>query len=142
MIKLLASGDIDNFSYAFQELVLNSLSFNDINDTELEKSYHLFVLGLLVILSDQYAVRSNRESGHGRYDLMLIPRDVTKTGIIIEFKKAPTVEQFTKTCQEVLNQIKQKNYIHELRAQGVKNIIIYGIAFFKKQLLVSLEVIQ
>ena len=76
-----------NFAHLLQEFILNSVSFFDFPNREPEKSYHLFVLGLLVFLADTYQVKSNRESGYGRYDIMLIPHDKNKLGIIIEFKK-------------------------------------------------------
>jgi hypothetical protein len=83
MLKSLVSGDIKTFSKIFKELVLNSISYFHISGRESEKVYHSFVLGMLVGLSDDYEVRSNRESGYGRYDVMVIPRDLSKKGIRI-----------------------------------------------------------
>ena len=139
MLNAMIIGDLHTFSFSLQEFILNSMSHHDFSAEEPEKSYHLFVLGLLVILSDQYSVHSNREVAHGRYDILLTPKDPTQTGIIIELKKAPSPDHFTKTCQEALDQIKEKKYAHELRRQGITHIIAYGIAFFKKELLITME---
>ena len=139
MLNAMIIGDLHTFSFSLQEFILNSMSHHDFSAEEPEKSYHLFMLGLLVILSDQYTVHSNREVAHGRYDILLTPKDPTQTGIIIELKKAPSPDHFTKTCQEALDQIKEKKYAHELHRQGITHIIAYGIAFFKKELLVTME---
>jgi hypothetical protein len=72
-LSSLVMGDIQTFSELLQEFILNSMSIYDLPSDEPEKSYHLFVLGLLVFLIDSYQVKSNRERGYGRYDLMLIP---------------------------------------------------------------------
>ena len=88
LLQSLTSGDTHTFGILLQEFFINSISMYDLPATEPEKSYHLFVLGLLILLADHYQVKSNRESGLGRYDIMLIPKDVDKLGIIIEFKKA------------------------------------------------------
>ena len=68
---------------SLQDLVAGVMSFHDTAEEEPEKVYHAFVLGLLVNLSDRYQVRSNRESGYGRYDVMLIPKDVFSNRICV-----------------------------------------------------------
>lgn len=75
------------FETLLSKFITNSISYHDIPEDEPEKSYHLFVLGLLVVLGNRYAIRSNRESGYGQYDIMLIPKNLSNVGIIIEFKK-------------------------------------------------------
>src|SRR5262249_37086317 len=104
----ISTGNGLKFAELLQEFVQNSMSAFDIPATEPEKSYHLFVLGLLVILSDCYEVKSNRESGDGRYDIMLIPRDKHKRGIVIEFKKVSqnTREALEGTAASALDQIR------------------------------------
>ncbi|MCX5925089.1 MAG: AAA family ATPase, partial [Candidatus Dependentiae bacterium] len=87
MLSSLISGDIALFNKLFSNFVITSFSYFDITGNQPEKFYHAFVLGMLVSLADRYHVRSNRESGYGRYDVMLIPHDTTKVGIVIEFKK-------------------------------------------------------
>lgn len=85
-----------------QDFILSSMSIFDIHEKETERSYHLFVLGLLVVLKDMYHVRSNRESGQGRYDVMLIPRVSGAMPIIIEFKKSFFKEDMQNSEQEAL----------------------------------------
>ena len=136
LFNALIAGNTHSVEDLLQKFIITSISSFDIPDSESEKSYHMFVLGLLVALEGEYAVRSNRESGYGRYDVMLIPHDKSKTGVVIEFKSArrQTLEQAT---DDALLQIQDKQYAQELRAQGVKNIMGYGIAFAGKELLVK-----
>lgn len=135
MLKYLVTGDIDSFSDYFKEYVLNSMSYFDVAGEESEKVYHAFVLGMLVALSKDYKVKSNRESGLGRYDVMIIPKDKNKNGIIIEFKKfnSSREETIEEAAENAINQIKNKNYKQELLDEGIKNIIEIGIAFKGKE---------
>ena len=87
MLKALISGDIESFEEIFKDYARNSLSYFDVSGDQSEKVYHAFVLGMLIALSNNYEVLSNRESGYGRYDVCIIPRDTSKLGIIIEFKR-------------------------------------------------------
>ena len=91
---------------------------------EREKVYHAFVLGLLVSLNETHEVLSNRESGYGRYDIMIIPRDIEKLGLVIEFKKLDIddTETIEETVQEALRQISDKEYSTTLINRGIKNI--------------------
>ncbi|SHH53957.1 PD-(D/E)XK nuclease domain-containing protein, partial [Tepidibacter thalassicus] len=137
MLKSLINGDIKTFGKILKEFVLNSISYFD-TAKESEKVYHAFVLGMLVALCDDYQVKSNRESGYGRYDVALIPRDKSKLGIIIEFKKVDKDDKETLdiAAKNALKQIKEKNYKQELLDIGIKNIIELGIAFEGKEVLV------
>ena len=93
LLNSLISGDIDTFSQLFQEFMFSSVSVFDVPADESEKIYHGFVLGMLIGLSDRYEVKSNRESGLGRYDVMLIPKNPNDLGIIMEFKKIGRFEK-------------------------------------------------
>ncbi|MFD3156636.1 AAA family ATPase [Haloimpatiens sp. FM7330] len=140
MLKSLVTGDIKIFSKIFREFILNSVSYFDVSGKESEKVYHSFVLGALIALSDEYQVKSNRESGYGRYDIMIIPRDINKKGIVIEFKKVDKDDNETleKCAQNALNQIEDRNYKRELLDRGVKDVIELGIAFEgKKSMIVT-----
>jgi len=144
-IKLLAeslmAGNILSFAEILQEFVINSISVFDLPSNEPEKSYHLFILGLLSILQGKYQLRSNRESGFGRYDIMLIPNDKNSPGIIIEFKKTLPEDNnnLELAAQRALAQIKQKHYAQELKALGIKSIKALGIAFLGKKIFVESE---
>lgn len=138
MLESLISGDIKIFSKIFREFILSSVSYFDVSGKESEKVYHSFVLGALIALSKEYEVKSNKESGYGRYDIMIIPKDIKKKGIIIEFKKIDEDDNETLeiAAEKALNQIKDKRYKQELIDRGVKDIIQLGIAFEGKKVLV------
>lgn len=153
MFHALTTGDIDTFEILLQEFLLNSISMYDLPSNERSdfakastdcgyepgKTYHLFVLGLLVLLADQYQVKSNREIGLGRYDIMLIPKDINKLGIVIEFKKNTPKETIETSAQRALEQIKEKHYSQELKNLGIKHIKLIGIAFEGKKIFIQSE---
>ena len=85
-------------------------------------------------MEDQYEIRSNRESGLGRYDLMLKPKNRNKIGIIIEFKLVDEGETYQEILKSAMQQIKDKHYIAELEAAGVKNILKIAVVFKGKEL--------
>ena len=106
-----------------------------------ERFYHGFVLGLIVELAGKYRITSNRESGFGRYDVMLDPKDRTQTAYVLEFKvrnpkKEKTLEE---TLKSALLQIADKNYDAALTARGIpkENIRHYGFVFEGKHVLIG-----
>jgi len=141
LLKAIGVGDSQLFGELLQEFVMHSMSSFDLPDNEPEKSYHLFVLGLLVLLGDSYEVKSNRESGYGRYDIMLIARKPHQMSIVIEFKKVliSRGETLETAAQKALEQVRVKEYVHELNNRGVKNIQLLGIAFQGKNIFVMSE---
>lgn len=138
LLDSLISGDIDTFSQIFQEFMLSSVSVFDVPSEESEKIYHGFVLGMLIGLRDRYEVKSNRESGFGRYDVMLIPKNRSDLGIIMEFKKVGRFEKITleAAVESALKQIEEKRYAQELIDRGVKRILYLGFGFEGKQILI------
>ncbi|QXM06619.1 AAA family ATPase [Crassaminicella indica] len=136
MLKSLTTGDIETFEDIFSEYIIKSASYFDIEESE--KFYHAFVLGILVALNEEYEVKSNRESGYGRYDVALIPKDKNKLGIIMEFKKVNKRRKETLeiAADKAIAQIKDKNYKQELLDMGIENIMELGIAFEGKEVLV------
>ena len=109
-----------------------------------ERFYHGFMLGLVVELADRYVITSNRESGYGRYDVMLEPRNVVSgqedPAIILEFKVQDSKEKnLSNTVQNALRQITEKNYQANLAAKGIpeKCIRKYGVAFCGKNVLIG-----
>lgn len=139
MLSSLVNGDIKIFEKLLRQFVLNSISYFDVGGYEGEKVYHAFVLGLLVSLNSTHEIISNRESGYGRYDIMIIPRDISKLGIIIEFKKLDIddTESLEDAAHEALNQIEKNKYDTELIYRGIKNIKKLGIVFKGKEVLVK-----
>ena len=129
------------------KVALNTFSFFDSGnkpseETEPERFYHGFVLGLVVDLADRYTVRSNRESGYGRYDVMIKPLDKQEKAFIFEFKVLNRDDDETvleDTVANALRQIEQKEYAAELAAEGFapEKIRKYGFAFEGKRCLIG-----
>lgn len=148
-IRAMLCDDIKQMNLYMNEVAFHTFSFFDSGKTpsrtEPERFYHGFVLGLMVDLSDQYQITSNRESGFGRYDVMLEPKD-NKAGqaYILEFKvhdpdsDGKTLED---TAQAALRQIAEKGYTAALTAKGFdqKQIRRYGFAFRGKQVLIQAD---
>lgn len=109
--------------------------------SEPEKFYHGFVLGLMVELAEQYRLTSNRESGFGRYDILLLPRRENLDAVIIEFKVLnPRREKsLQETAENALRQIEEKDYARELTENGIpqERIRKYGFAFKGKEVLIE-----
>lgn len=109
--------------------------------SEPERFYHGFVLGLLVELRERYEIKSNRESGYGRYDVMLVPLNESDAAIVIEFKVQDheTEKTLQDTVQIALRQIEDKNYDADLIALGIGSDRIrhYGFAFEGKKVLIG-----
>ena len=131
VLKNLTSGDIDEFRYMFMEFSMSSFSYFDVSGEEPESFYHAFVLGMMVGLRDEYIIKSNKESGMGRYDILLIPRDKSRRGIIFEFKK---VNKFEKESMETAmekakKQIIDRKYESELKETGIKEIVRLAAVF-------------
>jgi predicted AAA-ATPase/PD-(D/E)XK nuclease superfamily protein len=144
LLKSLTSGDVETFSQIFQEFLLSSFSYFDTSVKEPEKIYHSFVLGMLVGLKESYEIKSNRESGWGRYDVMLIPKHIQDLGIVMEFKKT---NPFDKTDLETvaasaLQQIEEKQYDLELKQRGVSRILHIGLAFEGKNVLIRSKIMS
>lgn len=110
-------------------------------DTQNENSYHMLLLGLCAIMSDKYYLTSNRESGEGRYDIQLMPKDVSMPGILIELKaeKGCSDQRLKELSQAALHQISDKKYDTDMRSKGVKRIFKYGVAFCGKSVQLSAQ---
>ncbi|WP_270392260.1 AAA family ATPase [Butyribacter intestini] len=148
-IRALISGDIESMNEYMNDVALNTFSSFDSGKHNSERKapenfFHGFVLGLMVDQTENYIITSNRESGYGRYDIMLEPIDKTNEkypGIVIEFKvinprKESSLEE---TVAAALKQIEDKNYDAEIIKRGVKeeNIHHYGFAFRGKEVLID-----
>ena len=145
-IKALLQGDCKAMNHYMNRVALETFSFFDSGkrpseSTEPERFYHGFVLGLLVELRNRYVVISNRESGFGRYDVMLEPLHQEEDAIILEFKVYDPDEEQTlsDTVASALAQIKEKAYAASLEAKGIsrKRIRSYGFAFEGKKVLIG-----
>jgi hypothetical protein len=136
MLKSLLEGDIDVFEEIFSDYVVKSMSFFDTSG-EPEKIYHAFVMGLFLWLSPGYQVKSNRESGYGRYDIMIIPEEKDKLGFIIEFKRTRKKETLESAVKSALEQIEKQKYETELLQRGIKNYKKLAIVFKGKEVTVK-----
>jgi len=134
LLNALIQGKIDFFEKQLQDLVLKVFSFHDFSH-EPERVYQAFIIGLLVFLEDQYEVKSNRESGTGRYDLILIPVEKDRLGFVLEFKKLDTngKETLQKAFQKAFLQMEEKKYSNELKQKGITTIKKLAIIFQGKK---------
>jgi hypothetical protein len=138
MLRSLVSGDIEQFSRIFADYVEASVSYFHLGDDDGERVYQAFTLGLVLWLNKEYAVTSEEPAGYGRADLMLIPHDKTKKGIIFEFKKADKRKNQTleETAEGAKKQILSRHYRQKMEAHGVKDVICLAVAFKGKDVLV------
>ena len=124
-------GNVPALQAGLEKLLLQSASYYD---TVGELFYHGLMLGLTAIMDDRYLVTSNRESGEGRYDLQLEPRDRTLPGILIELKAGKNCgeAELKALAEDALRQIDERKYDTDLRARGVTSVLKYGVAFCGK----------
>ena len=136
--KALLADDIPKMNAILKSIAENTWSFFDTAKPEPERFYHAFVLGLIVDLTARYEIRSNRESGDGRYDVCLFPKQSGDRGIVIEFKTRQADEEndLHETCAKALTQITEKHYTNELKAWNCASIFTYGFAFEGKKVLI------
>ncbi len=143
-VKALLSGDVKAMNMYMNKITLTMFSYFDTGKKpsweEPERFYHGFILGLMVELSDRYVLTSNRESGFGRYDVMLEPRNIKDGGMILEFKVQDSEEkELRDTVEAALDQIDEKRYDIMLLEKGVarEKIRKYGFAFCGKKVLIG-----
>ena len=140
ILKDLITLNLKEFEKKFNVLVREMFSYMDVGENTAENFYHAFVLGMLVGLKDTYYVNSNRESGYGRYDIMLEPKDKNGNSFIMEFKVLDDMEEKTidETLENAKKQIEEKGYETNLRERGFENITKMVYAFKGKE--VKMEV--
>ena len=136
-IRYLRAGNIEKFGEILQNEVISSLSYFDTDKDE--KYYKVFLIGIFVALMNDYVRLSERESGHGRADLILEPKKKENPGYIFEFKVANSEEELESYAAEGFEQIEEKKYDIELINRGVTEIIYIGLAFYKKKLKMKYE---
>lgn len=144
-VAAMLRGDLDQMNGYMNSIALSTISYFDTGKEPSEKNtpekfYHGFVLGLLVRERTKYSIRSNRESGDGRYDICLYPKKTDLPGIVIEFKvmDPDTGEKdLSDTADSAIAQIKDKDYAADLREAGVTDILEYGFAFAGKKVLIK-----
>ena len=146
-VKAMFRGDLRGMNQYMNRVALNTFSYFDAGkkpseESEPEKFYHGFVLGLLVDSAKNYILKSNRESGYGRYDVVMEPKDKEDKAVIIEFKvydkEYDNEEDLADTAANALAQIEERQYDADLIAAGIpeENILKYGFAFQGKKCLI------
>ena len=137
MLEDLYKGDINKFEFKFKELYLSAISYHDTANSE--KYYHHFMLGVLLTLGDKYIITSNRESGYGRYDIALEPKDKNNYGLIFEFKIGDK-NSIEDKAREALAQINEKKYDISMKNNGVLKVIKIGMAFSGKDVAIESQI--
>ena len=139
IMKDLVTLNLEEFKEKFKILVMQMFSYMDVGKDTAENFYHAFVLGMLVSLKDTYVVNSNRESGMGRYDIMLEPKDKNANSFIMEFKvfKQDKEKDIEETIVNAKKQIEEKQYETSLRERGFTNITKMVFAFDGKEVKVE-----
>ena len=145
MTDALTTGNIEKFKFELNKILLENIGIFDVIGIYKEQFYHGLMLGLILMLKNEYEISSNNFSGKGRYDLLLKPKNIfeRKEGIIIELKainidnlklnSEKIHEKLLSECEVALNQIEEKEYTSILKNAGIENILKIGIAFFGKE---------
>lgn len=137
IIRNLKDGKIEEFAEGLEEEILSSLSYFDTDRDE--KYYKIFLIGIFIILSNDYIRLSERETGTGRADLILEPKNKENPAYIFEFKVAEDEKELENYAVEGFYQIKEKQYDVELKNRGISEIIYVGLAFYRKELKMKYE---
>ena len=133
LMEALTENRIDEYEERLQEILLTSVSYNDTKKGN-EAFYHGLIMGMGLYLEGEYITKSNIESGLGRYDFVIEPKNKTKRAFIMEFKATDSIENLEEVSKEALRQIEDKKYDVSLKQNGVKDITYLGIAFCGKQI--------
>ncbi|ASG29909.1 hypothetical protein CBG60_00545 [Fusobacterium animalis] len=135
-MEALKKNNIDNFEKYLQNIILKSASYYDGKN---EDFYHGLILGMTLYLDRDYYVNSNRESGLGRYDVIIEPKNKNNRGYILEFKVVKDEKDLENTTKEAIEQIIDKKYDTSLKERGIKDITLIGITFFGKIIKVNYQ---
>ncbi|WP_339062803.1 ATP-binding protein [Fusobacterium animalis] len=135
-MESLKRNKLEDFEKNLQKILLNSTSYQD---TKNEDFYHGLILGMTLYLDSQYYVTSNKESGLGRYDVTIEPKNKNNKAYILEFKVTKNEEDLEKEAKQAIEQIISKKYDVALKERGIKDIIILGVAFCGKLVKVSYQ---
>ena len=138
LMEALTENRIEDYEESLQEILLTSVSYNDTKKGN-EAFYHGLIMGMGLYLEGEYITKSNIESGLGRYDFLIEPKNKSKRAFIMEFKSTDSVEKLEEVSKEALKQIEDKKYDISLKQNGVKEITYIGIAFCGKEIKISFK---
>ena len=136
LMEALTENKISEYEERLQEILLTSVSYNDTKKGN-EAFYHGLIMGMGLYLEGEYITKSNIESGLGRYDFVIEPKNKAKRAFIMEFKATDSIENLEEVSKEALRQIEDKKYDVSLKQNGVKDITYMGIAFCGKEIKIS-----
>ena len=136
LMEALIENRIDEYEEKLQEILLTSVSYNDTKKGN-EAFYHGLIMGMGLYLEGDYITKSNIESGLGRYDFSVEPKNKNKRAFIMEFKSTDSIEKLEEVSKEALEQIEAKKYNISLKQNGIKELTYIGIAFCGKQIRIS-----
>ena len=153
MTIALKNGDVEKFKFELRKILLENAGIFDVSGNYKEQFYHGLLLGLILMLKNEYEITSNGFAGKGRYDLLLKPKNALnkltgREGIIFELKILNIKSEFSfeaihekleKECEIALKQIDEKEYVSVLRNAGVERVLKVGVAFFGKEFEVKFE---
>ncbi len=141
VLENLKRGNIEDFEDYFEDFISKVCSYYDFADQEPERVYHALVLGMMVQLQSDYRITSNRESGFGRYDIVLHPLQKELPAYIFEFKKFNSKRETSmeQSLNSAMHQMKSKNYAVTLQQEGHTNIHLIAIAFKGKEVKMQYE---
>ena len=140
IVENLKNGKIEEFAKGLQDEILSSLSYFDTEKDE--KYYKIFLIGIFIILANDYIRLSERESGHRRADLVLEPKNKINPAYIFEFKVVNNEDELENYAKTGFEQIKEKEYDVELRNREIDKIVCVGLAFYRKKLKMKYEIMK
>ena len=138
LMEALTENRIEDYEESLQEILLTSVSYNDTKKGN-EAFYHGLIMGMGLYLEGEYITKSNIESGLGRYDFLIEPKNKSKRAFIMEFKSTDNIEKLEEVSKEALKQIEGKKYDISLKQNGIKEITYIGIAFCGKEIKISFK---
>ena len=138
LMEALTENRIEDYEESLQEILLTSVSYNNTKKGN-EAFYHGLIMGMGLYLEGEYITKSNIESGLGRYDFLIEPKNKSKRAFIMEFKSTDSVEKLEEVSKEALKQIEGKKYDISLKQNGIKEITYIGIAFCGKEIKISFK---
>ena len=138
LMEALTENRIGDYEENLQEILLTSVSYNDTKKGN-EAFYHGLIMGMDLYLEGEYITKSNIESGLGRYDFLIEPKNKSKRAFIMEFKSTDNIEKLEEVSKEALKQIEDKKYDVSLKQNGIREITYIGIAFCGKEIKISFK---